>query len=1710
MDAYPGSIVWESDLKVNPNPRLTDIEITSDPRSGSDSDTYGSREVIEFTVTFDVPVTVTGDATEGDVTLRFFIGEGEGLLYEDVEREADLRTGDGTELTEQLVFTYTVVSLDNASGGIFVRPEGHHTLLPFELVGDQSIEGRLGRDAKLDTFRGRRTYPDHMVNGTLRPPPAARPPQDLRAFAGNLRLDVEWDEPSAGAPANGYRVRWRKSADTGFAASDTANVATGTEYNISDLSDGEAYVVQVASLNASSDPGDWVETQATVGRPKAVANLTVATRRLDFRVSWDAPTERGEGFAQDSEDDPVLVYRVSWTRQGQDADPVQDPDPVQYQKLCQTGTAIFDFYEYVDGRRSGGSVSFDQAHPNDGDVYDFTVEARFETDPADGTPCHSQTGYGASSAAAATATDTAAAVTDEDHAGALAALESVVATHEAQQPWLRTALTHTSTDPGTVEAADLPRGTRGEVDNVNRLTSGGAELSYGTANMLRLDIDWDLQSPEALTYTAVHELAHVWTLDSTLHGAASRQAVGEALLYFFTQNYDDSDKTEPEQAQCAVETLADAIAHEAVSPGALSYYGVDVCFEDDRLEPSDDDEELALHAMHPSGTTPGGTTGDAASSWLDTTMYTSDDASADAWADVEAIVATGYRALVMNLLQDSFGGYCSISVANTAAFDDVPGFPASDVTDPWQDGGCEPEAPTGVMVSEPNNADVISVSWTAPKKGGAPITGYRVEWRTTTQTWAQARHQIVAATPLAAMFDADPSEQYVARVRAINSIGHGDWSPGAAQRADADADAPTIESVEVTSEPKADSRDGDQYGTGEDITFEVTFSEAVNVTGEVTFAFQIGSGAGAERQARLQSGSGTDTLVFVYITETGDDDADGIFIGDGAATFNLGAGQSITGVDSGGEALLAHDSPGTLPGHKVNDSLNSANALLSALSLSGITLDQEFSPTRFNYTATSNESQTTVTPTTAASSATADAISRVPLFIETGGLAGIPTAADADPAPGHQVDLEAGILNRILIIVASQNSSIRRIYQVDVTRPAGTARALPPQNVRAAADSGTVTLSWDAPDGDPVTGYRIERRRADLGPSDRGLGDDDVLVGDTGSAGTVYVDDTVEPGVDYQYRVAAIGPDGTGQASGWVRAEPDAAVEANPNNPATGSPTIRGTAQVGRTLTADITGISDADGVVFATFAYQWVSSDGTTDTDIEDATDPTYELVAADQGRSVKVRLTFTDGGGNEETLTSAPTEPVLGDGLPGAPRNLTATAGNKEVSLSWEPPADNGNAPATRYRIEWRIDGKDYSKSQWGTSRSTTYTTTDQANLANGVTYVFRVKAENGSGYGHGPYGPSSEEVGATPTSGSAVDLSTPVLSEPEVLHEGMVRLDWQDIEGAGWYVVQYYHLKGGEWLDLPAAGVDVAFHGSSAVVSNVDGLSWLRVRAMSCAGESEWSQIEQLLLDNPSQWEGVPVPEVENGDKIEPCSEDADTPDNSLATEKTPTSPATGAADAQPDNSPAAGAVDATPDDSPAAGAVDATPDDSPAAGAVDATPDDSPAAGAVDATPDDSPAAGAVDATPDDSPAAGAVDATPDDSPAAGAVDATPDDSPAAGAVVGAQPTEPPAKPRGLSATASHNSVTLTWDAPGVDSITGYVILRRVRENDAGGDFSELVPDTSTAATTYTDDTVVAGITYTYRIKAINEYGVSERSRWFHIDTPAAPVPDQPTG
>ena len=120
-----------------------------------------------------------------------------------------------------------------------------------------------------------------------------------------------------------------------------------------------------------------------------------------------------------------------------------------------------------------------------------------------------------------------------------------------------------------------------------------------------------------------------------------------------------------------------------------------------------------------------------------------------------------------------------------------------------------------------------------------------------------------------------------------------------------------------------------------------------------------------------------------------------------------------------------------------------------------------------------------------------------------------------------------------------------------------------------------------------------------------------------------------------------------------------ASVEARPNSPATGAPTISGTVQVGETLTASTSGIADTDGLTNVSYSYQWTRNDGSTDTDIQDATGSSYTLVDADEGKTIKVQVSFTDDAGHEETLTSAASASVAAD-----PEPLTVSLENNAAS--------------------------------------------------------------------------------------------------------------------------------------------------------------------------------------------------------------------------------------------------------------------------------------------------------------------------------------------------------------------------------------------------------------------------------------------------------------
>ncbi len=93
----------------------------------------------------------------------------------------------------------------------------------------------------------------------------------------------------------------------------------------------------------------------------------------------------------------------------------------------------------------------------------------------------------------------------------------------------------------------------------------------------------------------------------------------------------------------------------------------------------------------------------------------------------------------------------------------------------------------------------------------------------------------------------------------------------------------------------------------------------------------------------------------------------------------------------------------------------------------------------------------------------------------------------------------------------------------------------------------------------------------------------------------------------------------------------------NVNDPPTGTVTITGTVQEDQTLTANTTGLGDADGL--GAFTYQWqYSTDGNVWTNITGATNTTFVPGDAQVGQKLRVQVSYTDGHGTPETVLGTP----------------------------------------------------------------------------------------------------------------------------------------------------------------------------------------------------------------------------------------------------------------------------------------------------------------------------------------------------------------------------------------------------------------------------------------------------------------------------------------
>ena len=163
-------------------------------------------------------------------------------------------------------------------------------------------------------------------------------------------------------------------------------------------------------------------------------------------------------------------------------------------------------------------------------------------------------------------------------------------------------------------------------------------------------------------------------------------------------------------------------------------------------------------------------------------------------------------------------------------------------------------------------------------------------------------------------------------------------------------------------------------------------------------------------------------------------------------------------------------------------------------------------------------------------------------------------------------------------------------------------------------------------------------------------------------------------GVEYHVRVIATNTVGDSEPSEVVSGTPTPLPAAGQNiaanSPAKGAPSIEGTPEVGQTLSAVTTDITDDDGLQDVVFSYQWLPDD----VEISGADGATYILTSDDLGKAINVRVDFTDNAGNEESLTSAPTAAVT------AAEDLdlqSATVDGSTLTLTYNETLDTSVTP-------------------------------------------------------------------------------------------------------------------------------------------------------------------------------------------------------------------------------------------------------------------------------------------------------------------------------------------------------------------------------------------------------------------------------------------------
>ena len=206
-------------------------------------------------------------------------------------------------------------------------------------------------------------------------------------------------------------------------------------------------------------------------------------------------------------------------------------------------------------------------------------------------------------------------------------------------------------------------------------------------------------------------------------------------------------------------------------------------------------------------------------------------------------------------------------------------------------------------------------------------------------------------------------------------------------------------------------------------------------------------------------------------------------------------------------------------------------------------------------------------------------------------------------------------------------------------------------------------------------------------------------------------------------------------------------------------------------VTLDGSQSSDVDG---DSITYSWIQTSGTPVT-LTDDTVVNPQLSTPSSEDTLSFMLTVSDG-----TATSNPDvvniyigSPVPIPIPPSPPTSISTTSSNGVVSLSWQPPTDDGGETITDYIIEFKKE----SDSTWqihddGTSSTTTTTI---SGLTNNDNYQFRISSVSLAGVGDTssviseiPVGIIIEDVEPTAetTTEPTVELNTETVEQKKIL--------------------------------------------------------------------------------------------------------------------------------------------------------------------------------------------------------------------------------------------------------------------------------------------------------------------------------------------------------